>query len=341
MEIYLEDTNGILLTRIKINTSILSFITKIFILFFYFKFYSIMKKICFILFSIFYSTSLFSQDLETILIETITSSSVNFDNIDILRRRKKETLALLKKYYRDEDMDKIRGAFDLRFYLAENTQEKVELLDFYTTTLLDTDSGADGIIIMNLRNVNRSDYSEKAINNLINVVNSGKINAYNDDLIGIIGRIELREAIPYFKNKLSKVDKTKIPPRGNDWAMYLALARMGDKEAISFCEEKFNIYINSKRSGSYITDMAYMNNQKSIELFIKMLSINDVIDYGKDVGSEPLCNKGYTMICKMLGNVPIECKLESSYPVITQDKIQKLQTWVKAQPLESFKILKE
>lgn len=285
-------------------------------------------------------STILAQDVMKMFNEQIESEgSIYLEYIKPFRDNKEIILKELANYYQNKDIQKRNMAYSIRFYIAgDNDNEMIKVVEFYTTTLVTPNNGVEGTIISNLRNIKREYYSEKSISNLLQITKSDRINEYNNDLIKIMGSINLKEVMPYFIKKLSIVKKENIMPYGNNWAMYLALAKMGDSDAIDFCAKKFQSYIKSGRSGNYIGDIIYMKNQMSIELLSSMLAYQQNINEGDDINNNSLAMQSYTILCELVQNLPENLRNSNKQQIFSIEKIKNMKTWIDAQPKNTIKI---
>ncbi len=93
-------------------------------------------------------------------------------------------------------------------------------------------------------------------------------------LIPVLGVMNLEESKPYLNDIISKGDKSlkaKDWFTSKAWLAHVALARMGEKENIRYCIDRFNTETNEvNKITRVLKDMAYIRNKKTMDILVQV-----------------------------------------------------------------------
>jgi len=160
-----------------------------------------------------------------------------------------------------------------------------------------------------------------------------KVKFYLEDapvhgLIPVLGVMHFEESKPYLLDIISKGDKSlkaKDWFTSNAWMAHLALARMGEKENVQYCIDRFYAETNKiNKITRLLKDMAYIQNKRTMDILVKVANSEKRLPSTKG-GRHGALYAGYAIeqILKSVKNPPIK-PVGSGY---TKDQIDLVRDW--------------
>jgi hypothetical protein len=277
-----------------------------------------LKRIKYISFFYFiiYCFALSGQDLKSDLSNEINvirqkkNSAIN-EQI-LLKYNNKILLDSLKKYDNDTSLIIRFNIQQLEYKIALNNPMDTAIQKEVVNRLIDGIKDADALVRQNaikkLLTFSYIDFDKKAIDSLKKIIEDCKL---NKDLILLIGVANIQEQKDYFlsnikTNPINKLSEFYSP----DWAMQLALARMGNVESIDYCiknVENFNDTI--KKITVLLDDIGYIRREPAVIYLKKYLYNTNRLPSVKetDKGTQ-YCQYALDVLANIIEDFPIKAQ---------------------------------
>jgi len=202
----------------------------------------------------------------------------------------------------------------------------------------DNDSGIVGIAFNYLTDFLISDFDNEAKHELTVLLNSNI--SYYQELVKLIGYINLTECVPEMKRILSE---KKYPNNTVRWALHLALARMGDSVEVTYCINKIkNASLTDKLVYEIFPDLAYIRNKRAFDYLLSVIESDkkDCSSSNPDSDAKIIC--GYRviqMVAPYIEKFPLE--LDGAGDVKwgnSKAALLKVREWIKTNR-DSYKLI--
>ena len=261
-----------------------------------FSFYKSLVS-CFMLVTLLVSCSLFTinaQSHETLFSQQVENIRLGGkQNPEALKssaeKESKELLQTASKYSNDSVVEVRRLVYSTyRLILksqARPSDIKKEVVVKLTAGIEDTDSYIRQLSTGILTECTIDDFSEQAKNIFCNIFN--KREWFSKEFIllsGFVGSDECKETLEYLA-----YSPTQAHQRFN-WAAYVALARMGDQNAINWCLSRINsITLNDDVTAMLLPDLVYTRQYRIYEYLVSVLNSDEELclstnpDYEKPI----------------------------------------------------------
>jgi len=219
-----------------------------------------------------FSNSLYGQDIHSSLLKEINSlrqnkyAAINIQSL--LKYDNKDLLDSLKKYDNDS-LSNVRFNIQLVEYkIAQDNPKDTAIQHEVVYRLVRGINDPDNYVRQNALNIllacSASDFDNRSVDSLNKIIRSSDLTR---DLILLIGVADIKE---YKDLLLSKVKSSPLNQLSDfysaDWAMHLALARMGDTENIEYCIKTVNGFSDEISKIIFLLyDIAYIRREAAIE----------------------------------------------------------------------------
>ncbi len=204
-----------------------------------------------------------------------------------------ELLNALETYYNDSLKDVRRKAYYITYRVGleqkQITQQSItQLID----GLQDKNSGIVGALLEYLKEFRASDYPGEARKRIATLLKQG-IPHYKK-MIKIAGFLNLEEQKDFLKSLLANQEYSS---NTEQWVINLALARMGDENAIQFClSTAKNMPVNDDFIYEIAPDLVYTRQKEIIDYLITLLMSEEKKCYSANPESPAKISCGYRIM---------------------------------------------
>jgi hypothetical protein len=184
----------------------------------------------------------------------------------------KSMFASVQKYFTDSVPDVRRKAYYLIYKIGEEqdeiTQKSVKHL---TNALKDEDSGVVGNVLNWLTEFRKGDFTASAKDTLVRLLERGT--PHYRKLIKLVGFVDVEDASNILIDKLRSKSYAGASEK---WAMYIALARMGEKSAVDYCLRiARKMPVNDNFVYEIAPDLVYTRQRPLINYLIEVLNSDE------------------------------------------------------------------
>ena len=177
---------------------------------------------------------------------------------------------LLYAYYTDTLPQVRSSAFGIVVSIgkkSENKEIRVEAINILAQACLYKDNLSVSKAVKSLKYFNKDEFSDDAKKAILKAVLSEP--PYLKDFVMLAGFLQLNKSAQYLKNQIreGKINKT------NKWKTYVALARMGDQEAIDYITARLKNMpkVNDDIVYELIPDLIFTRSHEVYEFITKIL----------------------------------------------------------------------
>lgn len=262
------------------------------------------------------SFALSGQDLKNDLsheINTLRTNKYSAINSQILlKHNNKVLLDSLKKFDNDTSLNIRFNIQLLEYKIALNnisdTAIKHEVITRLILGIKDEDRLIRQNAIKKLMTFSFLDFDKKSINSLNQTINSTNITS---DLILLIGVANIQEQKDYLLKNVKTYPLNKLSDfHTTNWAMHLALARMGNTENINYCiknVENFNDSIF--RVKVLLSDLGFIRTEAAVVYIKKYLYNNNRMPSVEGIlkGSQ-YCQYALDVLASIIEDFPIKAQ---------------------------------
>ena len=271
----------------------------------------IMKKMIILNLLLLLNLELFAQNIERVVSKFVKCRCISDENEELLLKHSEEVLQAATKFLKDSNIEIRENALDIiNMAVNENTDSKVikKVVEVFSSALFDPSENVRATACGNLASYNYADFSDKAKSHFAYIYNNNLAKNYNCGFIELTGFLNIKEAIPYFKEKVRN-------PKVRYYLNYqIALSRMGDADATSYLVKTMNehLRISTVYDYEYIPYAFQMRNQAGLEVLIKLLDSDLQPNYkSEDHGADTQKQIAYRYLTKMLSNLPEQFEEQS------------------------------
>ncbi len=217
-----------------------------------------------------------------------------------------EMLTYLKDYYNDSITDVRRKAYYLTYRTGiENKQSAQQSIIQLTDGLNDENTGIAGSVLDYLKEFRNTDFTEEARKRIADLLRQEM--PHYKKLIKITGFLNLQEQKDYLKTMLLNQEYSGNSER---WAINLALARMGDADAINFCLSTVKqMPVNDDLIYEIVPDLIYTRQKQIIDYLITLLMSDEKNCYSANPESAGKIRCGYRImeyLAPVIKNFPLQ-----------------------------------
>jgi hypothetical protein len=181
----------------------------------------------------------------------------------------KKVLKVLEEYTVDSTYN-IRGK---AYYMAklialmsDNLKERQDAVELLVKGIGDADSGVSGGAIRALTQFDKNDFNKGAKEEIAKLKSTNATPV--DELIKLAGYLELQQTLLEMNRITSGKAKASMK-----WAAYLAMARMGDSDAIGFIYDKLTkTSVNDNLVYDIVPDIVYTRDRKLFDFLITIIN---------------------------------------------------------------------
>lgn len=231
----------------------------------------------------------------------------------------KYTLKYTEKYLNDSIVKVRAKAYSLITIAGTNTKKRdirSKALNHLLKSLGDRDSGNLYELTGFVRQFKKSDFNSKALDVLYDFCRKGTY--HYDRLIMIVGFAGNESIMPFLQQKL----KSEVNLTAKDkWALNLALARLGDEEAIASVTNVIkSAPVNSDIVYDLVPDILYTRQQRCIEPVIDMLFDDEKRCLSSNPDNPQPIKCGYRIMeymAPVVTSYPL--RVDEDYEILTDD----------------------
>jgi hypothetical protein len=267
-----------------------------------------------------------SKEINTI--RTKKNSSMN-DQL-LLKYNNKELLDSLLRFDKDSLLNVRFNIQLLEYKIALNNPLDTSIRKEVTNRLIHGINDPEALIRQNAINklltFSSLDFDKKAINSLNKIL---KENNLTKDLILLIGVANIQEQKEYLLKKLKPFPLNSLSDFYTpDWAMHLALARMGNSECIKYCINGVESFTDEiPKITLLLKDVGYIRSEDAVEYLRKYLyNTNRLPSVKETTEGSQYCQYALDVLANILKDFPIESK-GIGY---TDEEIDVARNWMKS-----------
>jgi hypothetical protein len=269
------------------------------------------------------------RDIEEYMVKVRTSSYATLP-VSVWQDAKNEAkiLKVLAPYYSDTATIVRQKAF----YIAKRIGQKSKdasvqrtAIDATVRALKEKDTGVVGNAIDALTGFNKNNFSVSAKDSIATLIKPGT--PHLDKLLKLAGFLDLKSTIAQIRDII-----ISPAPVNAKWAARLALARMGDEEAIQWIVNKLNsANVNDDFVYDAVPDLVYTRQSRIFEFLEGIINSDEQNCHTADPDSEKKILCGYRVmeqIAPAIANFPV--KITESGDVDVSEyatALQRVRTW--------------
>lgn len=176
--------------------------------------------------------------------------------------------------YVNDTLSLIRAeAYYLLSSLGQQSQQKnvkKEVVRLLISGWRDTDSGINGQVATSLTKFQPQDFDPIAIDSVRQLVK--KLPPYANKLFKLVGYLALQDQSSVLKSYLEQQPPLSSPDR---WAVYVALARLGDQQALDLILNRVRTFgVNDDVVYEIFPDLIYTRSYRAISYLVEVLFSN-------------------------------------------------------------------
>ncbi len=195
----------------------------------------------------------------------------------------------INRFTTDSSVNVRQDAYKLLGFLGQRTaneEVRSRCAKQLVIGMRDKDSGIVGNVIDLLTSFGVKDFDKESLRELITLLNE-KIPHY-DRLVKLVGYLKIEESVSPMKQLLSEGKCTN----NIRWSLYLALARIGDEDAIDYCMRKVkSAKVNSNLVYEVFPDLVYIRQKEAFNYLF------DIIQSDSKDCSSPNPDSDVKIIC--------------------------------------------
>lgn len=293
-----------------------------------------MKKLIYIiLFSISFSFT-YDKTLNELIKEYIKKSANHVTSSELIKKILKypgeDVLNELLPYVNDSSVNIRLSAIFMVYKVGmynENNITKEKAVNILIEKLKDKDAGVIGRVIDYISSFSLECFTSEMKYNIYLIVQN-KIPHY-DKLIKLAGYLQITDLVYYFK-KMATEDKYS---RKEKWAMTLAMARMGDEEAIKNIKSKIeNLPINDDVIEEIYDDFLYVRQKEVFDVILDIIMSDkkNCLSSNPDNEIPVLCAfKLIKMIAPYIKDFPLKKDEAGEYIIRDYEStLKEIRTWI-------------
>jgi hypothetical protein len=248
------------------------------------------------------------------------------------RKNEKTILSSITPYYKDSVKEVRYSAYSLISNLGKLSSSagfRQQVVSQLISGWRDADSGINGQVGSSLQQFNQEDFSAAAKDSLRALVKNKP--AYHDKLVKLCGYLGLKDQITVLQAQLQSGE---IKSKTDKWAVYLALARLGDAEALNYIMTRVRkLGVNDDVVYEIFPDLAYTRQRMALDYLIEGVNSDEKNCEPANpeaTGAIPCAYRIMEMIAPLLQNFPL--KTDASGDIVTTDypkALQQVRNWIK------------
>ncbi len=269
-------------------------------------------------------------DMENYIKQYAQNKQSNFKKEQVMLEsyKLKNLINELTPFYSDSLAYVRQKAYYLTFKKGNNTKNSKPEASIHK--LLDGCKDANGSVIGQninyLKQFNKNDFDKEALLQIESLLTRRRSPHYKEIILlaGFVGAGK-----EYFNKKLLEQNLSD----DIRWYMSLALARMGDKEQITYCTNQFRKqHVNDQFTQSILPLIIYLHQKESINYLIEILNQNDKLCHSLNPDHPEKIVCGYRvmeLLAPIIANFPL--KPDSTGCIVTNDypkALEEARSWL-------------
>jgi len=257
-----------------------------------------------------------------------------------LNDQPEEVLDVLQSYYNDSVPDVRRKAYYITYKLGLKHEEAAETaVRLLTEGLKDDESGLVGNVATYLTDYKKTVFPESAKDTLVAILKRGA--PHYKKIVKLAGYLDVEEGKKILKTRLRQRNYSTATEK---WAIYTALARMGEESAIEYCLEiARKLPVNDDFVYEIAPDLIYTRQKPLINYLIELLHSNEKNCSTPNPEQETEIRCGYRImeqLTPIVNNFPL--KVDAAGEIETDDyrkALRKSRKWFK-QNKDNYQIIR-
>lgn len=291
------------------------------------------KKIGFLLISALCAMSSFAQGTVAAEIKNIVDALHDRKYANLPREmytpKNSEAILSESEKYMFDSVEAVRKAMCIHFYetgmRSSNADIRIKAVELLSVACVDKSAKVAMPAAQYLQSFSKNDFSPKAV---VSIKSAYVQNNYNkEDIILLLGFLQVKE----YESRLQN-SAMGDPSEKNKWAAQRALARMGNRQAISFCSSVLaQRKIDDRVVFHIVPDLLYTCQMECYKPIVEILYSNEknCVSAQPDNEYEMLC--GYrimAMLAPYIKDYPLQLKLSGDVDTDSYEKaLQEVRDW--------------
>lgn len=248
------------------------------------------------------------------------------------RKNEQTILAATTPYFKDSITEIRYAAYSLTASLGRQSTVpafRKEVVSHLIGGWRDKDSGINGQVGSSLQQFKPDDFSPAAKDTLRALVK--RIPPYTDKLAKLCGYLGMNDQIGVFQ---SQIQAETFKSKSDKWAMYLALCRLGDPQAISYVMTRVKkLAVSDDVVYEIFPDLVYTRQREAIDYLIEAVNSDEKNcepANPETTGDIPCAYRVMEMIAPVIKDFPL--KTDASGDLVTSDypgALQQVRKWLK------------